>query len=251
MKKSVKTKVFAAVLSAAMAVSTAVTVSMISASASDNDTERYIIIARSNGSTFTMPIKGEDWTYYADSLNVKVSCDFDYSANLCKFKLTAVKPGTVNIVLKTQNENGTWTNTPIQVVVYENLEMKAVQLGNAYITAGKSSSETKVQPEKKEDTPVEKKLTADSEVEFAALGEDWTYYTDSLNVKITCDFDYYNSLCKFKLTAVKPGTANVVLKTQRTDGQWNNIVLAVAVSDDMKISAKLTGDYVTPHSYTE
>ena len=51
MKKSVKTKVFAAVLSAAMAVSTAVTVSMISASASDNDTERYIIIARSNGST--------------------------------------------------------------------------------------------------------------------------------------------------------------------------------------------------------
>ena len=237
MKKSVKTKVFAAVLSAAMAVSTAVTVSMISASASDNDTERYIIIARSNGSTFTMPIKGEDWTYYADSLNVKVSCD--------------VKPGTVNIVLKTQNENGTWTNTPIQVVVYENLEMKAVQLGNAYITAGKSSSETKVQPEKKEDTPVEKKLTADSEVEFAALGEDWTYYTNSLNVKITCDFDYYNSLCKFKLTAVKPGTANVVLKTQRTDGQWNNIVLAVAVSDDMKISAKLTGDYVTPHSYTE
>ena len=146
--------------------------------------------------------------------------------------------------------------------------MKAVQLGNAYITAGKSSSETKVQPEKKEDTPVEKKLTADSEVEFAALGEDWTYYTNSLNVKITlgedwtyytnslnvkitCDFDYYNSLCKFKLTAVKPGTANVVLKTQRTDGQWNNIVLAVAVSDDMKISAKLTGDYVTPHSYTE
>lgn len=139
MKKTMKTKVFASLIAAVCAISAITTVSVISASAyNDNNplvSSTYIITAKTYGNTFVMPMKGEDWTYYADSLNVKVSCDYDYSTNTCNFKFTAVKPGTANAVLKAQTKDGKWMNIPVCITVDDNMQVSFYQSGDTYMTA--------------------------------------------------------------------------------------------------------------------
>ena len=70
MKKTIRTKVFASLIAAVCAVSAITTVSMISASAYNNGNDlvskSYVITAETYGDTFVMPIKGENWNYYAD-----------------------------------------------------------------------------------------------------------------------------------------------------------------------------------------
>ena len=83
---------------------------------------------------FTLPIRGNDWTYTADSLNVKIGCDFDYKNNVCKFKFTAVKPGVTNAILRTEREDGKWNNIPVTITADNSLKITVVQTANAYIT---------------------------------------------------------------------------------------------------------------------
>ena len=262
MKKTMKTKVFASLIAAVCAISAITTVSVISDSAyNDNNplvSSTYIITAKTYGNTFVMPMKGEDWTYYADSLNVKVSCDYDYSTNTCHFKFTAVKPGVVNVVLKTQNVDGTWLNTPVRITVEDDLTMKIIGTDSPYTTeksytTEKTTTETSapektgttektVTPEKTADTTTTKAGFA----RFSVAGEDWNYYIDSLNVKVSCDYDYSTNTCNFKFTAVKPGTANAVLKAQTKDGKWMNIPVCITVDDNMQVSFYQSGDtYMT------
>lgn len=265
MKKTFKTKVFATVIATVCAVSAISAVSIVSAYSDKPDTnvsdesKTAVIIERSEGSTAIVPIKGEDWNYYADSLNALIGCDYDYNNHLCKFKFTAVKPGTTNAVLKTQRTDGKWDNTPVSIKVFDDLTMSITQTGNAYVT-NKSYTEEASAPaeEKKTDTTTEQKTdtySASSQgktATFTLQGEDWTYFIDSLNISVSCDYDYNPGSCVFKFTAVKPGTTNAVLKTQRTDGQWNNTPVRVTVSSSMEVSVIQTGStYVTPHSYTE
>ena len=138
MKKTIRTKVFASLIAAVCAVSAITTVSMISASAYNNGNDlvskSYVITAETYGDTFVMPIKGENWNYYADSLNVRVSCDFDYSSSMCNFKFTAVKPGTSNAVLKTERNDGRWLNVPVRITVDDNMEVSFYESGSRYIT---------------------------------------------------------------------------------------------------------------------
>lgn len=144
MKKTntIRKKVFAGALAAVCAVSALSTVSFISASAASdrisfNITSKAsgeaVIVEETQTSTFTLPMKGIDWNYYADSLNVKVTCNIDFRYNICNFKLTAVKPGTANILLKTKDTYGQWTVTPIRVRVGSNMRMNIVQTGSAYV----------------------------------------------------------------------------------------------------------------------
>ena len=266
MKKTIKTKAIAAVLAAVCAVSAVTTAAIVSASAASVSTSQsqtsksVMIIAKTYDNTFVMPMKGEDWTYFADSLNVKVTCDYDYKNNMCNFKFTALKAGVVNVVLKTQNTDGKWTNTPVRITADSNLLMTIVQTDNAYITeksytetpAKTTSSETKkTETEtKKTETPAAKGTVivtnAGNPFTLPIRGNDWTYTADSLNVKIGCDFDYKNNVCKFKFTAVKPGVTNAILRTEREDGKWNNIPVTITADNGLKITVVQTANaYIT------
>ena len=262
MKKTISKKVFATILAAVCAVSAASAVSAVciaNAYSAHNVSasvtlDSAVIIEKTSGSTFVLPMEGEDWNYYADSLNVKVSCDFDYNCSLCKFKFTAVKPGQTNVVLKTQLEGGNWANTPVRIIVDSDLRMNIVQTGNTYLTEksyskpAASTTSSSSQKTTEQQAPAAQAGTAS----YTLQGTDWTYYIDSLNVKVSCDFDDNQSLCNFRFTAVKPGTTNAVLKTQRADGRWNNTPIRATVNSDMTVTLQQTGDtYVTAHSYTE
>ncbi len=269
MKKSVKSKVFAIVLSAVCAASAISAVSIVSSAAASKQTAASstsaVIVEKTSGSTFTLPMKGEDWNYFADSLNVKVTCDYDYNNSLCNFRFTAVKAGVTNVVLKTQRNDGRWDNTPVRITTGSDLRMNIVQSGNAYVT-DKSYTEESSKPAKttetKSDIKTETKTETSSQTGTVSAqgktatvtlkGQDWTYFIDSLNIKVSCDFDYNKNICKFNLTAVKPGVTNAVLKTQRADGKWDNTPVRATVGKDLSITVEQTGStYVTAHSYTE
>ena len=136
MKKAstIKSKVFTGVIAAVCAVSVISTGAIIGASAfssASSNADTAVIERRTSGSTFTLPMKGIDWNYFSDSLDVTVDCEIDFSCNLCNFMFTAVRPGTANITLQTKSTDGTWSNTPIRITVDRNLRMNIVRNGNA------------------------------------------------------------------------------------------------------------------------
>ena len=136
MKKTgtIKTKVVAGVIAAVCAVSVISTGAIIGASAfslASSNADTAVIERRTSGSTFTLPMKGIDWNYFSDSLDVTVDCEIDFSRNLCNFRFTAIRPGAANITLQTKSTDGTWTNTPIRITVDSDLRMNIVQNGNA------------------------------------------------------------------------------------------------------------------------
>ena len=132
-----KNKVFAGVIAAVCAVSVISTGAIIGASAfssASSNAETAVIERRTSGSTFTLPMKGVDWNYFSDSLDVTVDCEIDFSRNLCNFKFTAIRPGAANITLQTKSTDGTWSNTPIRITVDSDLRMNIVQNGKAAAT---------------------------------------------------------------------------------------------------------------------
>ena len=139
MKKTgtIKNKVFAGVIAAVCAVSVISTGAIIGASAfssASSNADTAVIERRTSGSTFTLPMKGVDWNYFSDSLDVTVDCEIDFSRNLCNFKFTAIRPGAANITLQTKSTDGTWSNTPIRITVDSDLRMNIVQNGKAAAT---------------------------------------------------------------------------------------------------------------------
>ena len=132
-----KNKVFAGVIAAVCAVSVISTGAIIGASAfssASSNADTAVIERRTSGSTFTLPMKGVDWNYFSDSLDVTVDCEIDFSRNLCNFKFTAIRPGAANITLQTKSTDGTWSNTPIRITVDSDLRMNIVQNGKAAAT---------------------------------------------------------------------------------------------------------------------
>ena len=143
MKKTgtIKNKVFAGVIAAVCAVSVISTGAVMGASAfssASSNADTAVIERRTSGSTFTLPMKGIDWNYFSDSLDVTVDCEIDFSRNLCNFKFTAIRPGAANITLQTKSTDGTWSdtpiNTPIRITVDSDLRMNIVQNGKAAAT---------------------------------------------------------------------------------------------------------------------
>ena len=136
MKKAgtIKTKVVAGVIAAVCAVSVISTGAVMGASAfssANGNASTAVIERRTSGSTYTLPMKGIDWNYFSDSLDVTVDCEIDFNYNLCNFKFTAIRPGMANITLQTKSTDGTWSNTPIRITVDRDLRMNIVQTGNA------------------------------------------------------------------------------------------------------------------------
>ena len=134
MKKTgtIKNKVFAGVIAAVCAVSVISTGAIIGASAfssASSNADTAVIERRTSGSTYTLPMKGIDWNYFSDSLDVTVDCEIDFSRNLCNFRFTAIRPGAANITLQTKSTDGTWSNTPIRITVDRDLRMNIVQNG--------------------------------------------------------------------------------------------------------------------------
>ena len=139
MKKAstIKSKVFTGVIAAVCAVSVISTGAIIGASAfssASSNADTAVIERRTSGSTFTLPMKGIDWNYFSDSLDVTVDCEIDFSRNLCNFKFTAIRPGAANITLQTKSTDGTWSDTPIGITVDRDLRMNIVQNGKAAAT---------------------------------------------------------------------------------------------------------------------
>ena len=200
MKKAgtIKTKVFAGVIAAVCAVSVISTGAVMGASAfssANGNAGTAVIERRTSGSTYTLPMKGVDWNYFSDSLDVTVDCEIDFNYNLCNFKFTAIRPGMANITLQTKSTDGTWSNTPIRITVDRNLRMNIVQNGNA----AAASNDIKFTVDEDDTTAVIASKTENSTFDLPMKGIDWNYYADSLNVKVSGAVDFNNNLCTFTL----------------------------------------------------
>ena len=100
-----------------------------------------VIANKTANSTFDLPMKGIDWNYYTDSLNVKVSGAVDFNNNLCTFTFKAVKPGITNVELQTKGTDDTWINTPVRITVDKDLSMNIAQTGTPSVISEKSTSQ--------------------------------------------------------------------------------------------------------------
>ena len=180
MKKTgtIKNKVFAGVIAAVCAVSVISTGAIIGASAfssASSNADTAVIERRTSGSTFTLPMKGVDWNYFSDSLDVTVDCEIDFSRNLCNFRFTAIRPGAANITLQTKSTDGTWNNTPIRITVDSDLRMNIVQNGKAAATNNdiKFTVEESEKSIPQDNKAVETKTEENSQVETNANKEYW------------------------------------------------------------------------------
>ncbi len=147
MKKTVRTKVMATILAAVCALSTGAAISAVSANAAIVRVIRVETRATSEANNETKPapkatarscaytMTGYDWNYSADSVNVKITCDFNYSTKTCRFIGTAVAPGTTNATLKAKRADGKWDNIPVRFTVDSSLNISVVKTGNAFVTS--------------------------------------------------------------------------------------------------------------------
>ena len=180
MKKAgtIKTKVVAGVIAAVCAVSVISTGAVMGASAfssANGNADTAVIERRTSGSTYTLPMKGVDWNYFSDSLDVTVDCEIDFNYNLCNFKFTAIRPGTANITLQTKSTDGTWSNTPIRITVDRELRMNIVQNGNAAAASNdiKFTVEESEKSMSQDNTAVETKTEEYNQVEANANKDYW------------------------------------------------------------------------------
>ena len=228
MKKSVK--VMAVVLAAVCAVSTGVTVAAVSA---EVNAKSAVSVKKAENAEIVL--KGCDWNYSADSFNAVISCDFDYVGKTAKFIAKGKEKGITNAVLKTKNDDGTWNEFKVKFVVDGDMNVKAET------EQEKPETEEKIEAS---DTKEEKKTGKAFTVEFQ--GYDWTYKADSLNVKISCDFDYTKKNAKFIVEGVKAGKTNAVLKVKYANGKWANIPMTFTVNDDLDVTGIMAAeDYTT------
>ena len=229
-KTSVKIKTIAAVLAAVCAVSAgaAATVSALS-----NDTNASAPVSVKKAENFEIVLKGCDWNYSADSLNAVISCDFDYATKTAKFIATGKTKGVTNAVFKTKNDDGTWNQFEVKLIVDENLNVSTETEIKTELPAEKEISKP-AEDEKKSEIKTGKPCTMDF------YGCDWNYSADSLNAKITCEFDYAAKTAKFIATGVKTGTTNAVLKLKNADGKWYHVTVIFTVDDNLDVTGKVT-----------
>ena len=88
-----------------------------------------------------------------------------------------------------------------------------------------------------------KKSVKTVELKFDAY--DWNYSAESTNAKITCEFDYAAKNARFIATGTKAGITKAVLKVKNAEGKWHNIPVTFTVDNDLNVSVKQTGDMFT------
>lgn len=133
-KNTIKVKVIGTVLAALCAISATAAVSTVGASAASVSSASTAVSANKK---CVMSLKGKNWTYWIDSLNINVSCDFNYNTSTCRFIIKGLKPGVTNAVLKTLRADGKWNNTPVRFTVDQNLNVTGKQTGRMFVTGTK------------------------------------------------------------------------------------------------------------------
>ena len=156
MKKTVKTKVMAAVLAAVTACSAgAMAVTAFAAEKHPGECgynyyvneygkhpgesgyryqEMSTLETKKSMKTFELEFDAYDWNYSAESTNAKITCEFDYAAKNAKFIVTGTKAGITKAVLKVKNAEGKWYNIPVTFTVGNDLNVSVKQVGDVFTT---------------------------------------------------------------------------------------------------------------------
>ncbi|MBQ2347465.1 MAG: hypothetical protein II388_03725 [Clostridia bacterium] len=156
MKKTVKTKVMAAVLAAVTACSAgAMAVTAFAAEKHPGECgynyyvneygkhpgesgyryqEMSTLETKKSMKTFELEFDAYDWNYSAESTNAKITCEFDYAAKNAKFIVTGTKAGITKAVLKVKNAEGKWYNIPVTFTVSDDLNVSVKQVGDVFTT---------------------------------------------------------------------------------------------------------------------
>ena len=151
MKKTVKTKVMAAVL-ASVTVCSIGTMAITAFAAEKHPGEcgynyvneygkhpgeagyNYHEEIKKSMKNFVLEFYGYDWNYSAESTNAKITCEFDYAAKNAKFIVTGTKAGITKAVLKVKNAEGKWHNIPVTFTVDDDLNVSVKQTGDMFTT---------------------------------------------------------------------------------------------------------------------
>ena len=156
MKKTVKTKVMAAVLAAVTACSAgAMAVTAFAAEKHPGECgynyyvneygkqpgesgyryqEMSTLETKKSMKTFELEFDAYDWNYSAESTNAQITCEFDYTAKNAKFIVTGTKAGITKAVLKVKNAEGKWYNIPVTFTVSDDLNVSVKQVGDVFTT---------------------------------------------------------------------------------------------------------------------
>ena len=156
MKKTVNTKVMAAVLAAFTACSAGAMAATVFAAEKHpgecgysyvNEYGKYpgeagynyhkkMPAAETKKSMKTIELKFDayDWNYSAESTNAKITCEFDYASKNAKFIVTGTKAGITKAVLKVKNAEDKWYNIPVTFTVDDDLNVSVKQTGNVFTT---------------------------------------------------------------------------------------------------------------------
>ena len=156
MKKTVKTKVMAAVLAAVTACSAGVmAVTAFAAEKHPGECgynyyvneygkhpgesgyryqEMSTLETKKSMKTFELEFDAYDWNYSAESTNAQITCEFDYAAKNAKFIVTGTKAGITKAVLKVKNAEGKWYNIPVTFTVSDDLNVSVKQVGDVFTT---------------------------------------------------------------------------------------------------------------------
>ena len=156
MKKTVKTKVMAAVLAAVTACSAgAMAVTAFAAEKHPGECgynyyvneygkhpgesgyryqEMSTLETKKSMKTFELEFDAYDWNYSAESTNAQITCEFDYAAKNAKFIVTGTKAGITKAVLKVKNAEGKWYNIPVTFTVDNDLNVSVKQVGDVFTT---------------------------------------------------------------------------------------------------------------------
>ena len=156
MKKTVKTKVMAAVLAAVTACSAgAMAVTAFAAEKHPGECgynyyvneygkhpgesgyryqEMSTLETKKSMKTFELEFDAYDWNYSVESTNAQITCEFDYAAKNAKFIVTGTKAGITKAVLKVKNAEGKWYNIPVTFTVSDDLNVSVKQVGDVFTT---------------------------------------------------------------------------------------------------------------------
>ena len=133
MKKNVRTKIMGTVLAAICAVSATAAISTMGVNAASIPAAS-VSAQRTSGRPCLFTMTGCDWNYSTFTGCVDISCDFDYNARTAVFTATGECEGYDNVILKTQREDGLWTNVPVHYDVDEDLNVTGWVSGPSFVT---------------------------------------------------------------------------------------------------------------------
>lgn len=66
-------------------------------------------------------------------------------------------------------------------------------------------------------------------------GYDWTYKTDTNNVKVKCKYDFTSHKYTFKITGAKYGLNHFTLKYKTSDTKWGSVKMTLFVDSEKNI----------------